>query len=282
MRIKEHSGPIPKPMVCVGYRPILWHLMKYYAHYGHKDFILCLGHGADHIKRYFVDYDETVSNDFVLTGGKDVELMRSDIHDWRITFVDTGLSACVGERLLAVREFLGDDEWFLANYADGVSDAPLDRMVEFAQASGRAATFLGVRPNYTSHVIQTDPTGAVTEVRHVTEMGLRINGGFFVMNRRFFDYILPGEDILAEPSHRMAAVGQLGSYDYDGFWACMDTFKEKKLLEDIYNAGHAPWEVWGDRRVTGDGHAGPARPHAEADPTGLGDGSLEPPVLAGR
>ena len=281
MRIKEHSGPIPKPMVRVGYRPILWHLMKYYAHYGHKDFILCLGHGADHVKRYFVDYDETVSNDFVLTGGKDVELLRSDIHDWRITFVDTGLAACVGERLQAVRPFLGDDEWFLANYADGVTDAPLDRMVDVAQASGRAATFLGVRPNYTSHVIQTDPTGAVTDVQHVTEIGLRINGGFFVMNRRFFDYIEPGEDILGAPAHRMAAVGQLGSYDYEGFWACMDTFKEKTLLEDIYNAGQAPWEVWGDRRVSGDGAPGPARPHAEVDPASLGDGALEPPVLAG-
>ena len=259
MRIKDHSGPIPKPMVRVGYRPILWHLMKYYAHYGHKDFVLCLGHGADHIKRYFVEYDETVSNDFVLTGGKDVELLRSDIHDWRITFVDTGLTACVGERLVAVRDFLGGDEWFLANYADGVSDAPLDHMIEAAQRSDRAATFLGVQPNYTSHVIEADDSGAVTDVKHVTEMGMRINGGFFVMNQRVFDFMRPGEDILGPPSLRMAAEGQLGSYAYDGFWACMDTFKEKMLLESIYRSGHAPWEVWGDRRITGDGapqHAG--------------------------
>lgn len=253
MRMREHAGPLPKPMVCIGYRPILWHLMKYYAHYGHKDFILCLGHGADIIKRYFVDYDETVSNDFVLTGGKTVDLLQSDIHDWRITFVDTGLEACVGERLLAVRPFLGDDEWFLANYADGVTSAPLDHMVEFAQASGKAATFLGVQPNYTSHVIRTAEDGTVTDVAHVTEVGLRINGGFFVMNRRFFDFIQPGEDILNEPAQRMAAAGELGSYNYDGFWACMDTFKEKRLLEDIHQVGEAPWEVWGDRRVGGDG-----------------------------
>ncbi len=268
MRIKDHSGPIPKPMVCVGYRPILWHLMKYYAHYGHKDFILCLGHGADHVKRYFVDYDETVSNDFVLTGGAHVELLRSDIHDWRITFVDTGLAASVGERLVAVRDFLDGDEWFLANYADGVTDAPLDDVVRFAQESDRAATFLGVRPNYTNHVVRSDASGAVTDVQHVTEIGLRINGGFFVMHQRFFDYIGPGEDVLGPPALRLAADGQLGSYAYDGFWACMDTFKEKKLLEDIYHSGLAPWEVWGDRRVAGDGHAGPR-----------GDGFLEPPVL---
>ena len=253
MRLREHSGPTPKPMVCVGYRPILWHLMKYYAHFGHTDFILCLGHGADVIKRYFVDYDETVSNNFVLTGGRNVELLQSDIHDWRITFVDTGLDACVGERLLAVRPFLGDDEWFLANYADGVTDAPLDHMITFAQESGKAATFLGVRPNYTSHAIRTAADGTVEDVSHITDLGLRVNGGFFVMNRRFFDYIRPGEDILGAPAHRMVADGQLGSYDYDGFWACMDTFKEKQMLEDIHRVGQAPWEVWEGRRVGGDG-----------------------------
>src|SRR5687767_11229574 len=135
MRIKEHAGPIPKPMVRVGYRPLLWHVMKYYAHYGHTDFVLCLGHGAEHIKDYFVHYQEHVSNNFVLQGGQ-VDLLQSDIQDWRITFVDTGLEACVGERLLAVRPFLGDDEVFLANYADGVTDAPLDRMVDFFHATG--------------------------------------------------------------------------------------------------------------------------------------------------
>ena len=252
-RIRDHSGPIPKPMVRIGYRPILWHLMKYYAHYGHTDFILCLGHGADYVKRYFVDYDETVSNDFVLTGGRDVELLKKDIDSWRITFVDTGLKACVGERLLAVRPFLGEDEWFLANYADGVSDAPLDDMVAFAQESGKAATFLGVRPNYTSHVIRSDQDGTVTSVAHVTEIGLRINGGFFVMNRSFFDYILPGEDIMGEPAHRMTEAKALGTYRYDGFWACMDTFKEQRLLERIHHEGNAPWEVWEPTRLTGDG-----------------------------
>lgn len=253
MRIRDHSGPIPKPMVCVGYRPILWHVMKYYAHYGHKDFILCLGHGADHVKRYFVDYDETVSNDFVLTGGGKVDLLQSDIHDWRITFVDTGHDACVGQRLLAVRPFLRDDEWFLANYADGVTDAPLDDMIAFAQQSGRACTFLGARPNYTSHVVQAGADGAVTDVQHVTEIGLQINGGFFVMNQRFFEYILPGEDIMGEPAHRMTRAGDLGAYAHDGFWACMDTFKEKRLLEDIHNRGDAPWEVWEHRQLSGDG-----------------------------
>ena len=244
MRIKDHSGPLPKPMVEIGYRPIIWHVMKYYAHYGHKDFVLCLGHGADYIKRYFVDYDETVSNDFVLNGEAGLELLRSDIHDWRITFVDTGLRANIGERLCAVRDFLGDDEWFLANYTDGVSSAPLDQVIAFAQASGRAATFLGVQPNYTSHVVRMSEDGRVDEIQHVTEIGLRINGGFFVLNQRVFDYMEPGDDLMGEPAHRMAAAGELGSFAYNGFWACMDTFKEKQLLEDIQASGAAPWEVW--------------------------------------
>ena len=258
MRIREHSGPIPKPMVKVGYRPILWHLMKYYAHHGHTDFVLCLGHGADHVKRYFVDYDETVSNDFVLTGGTDVELLQSDIHDWRITFVDTGLTSNIGERLQAVRPFLEGDEWFLANYADGLTDAPLGRVIDFARSSGRAATFLGVAPNYTSHVVEAGPDGGVTGVRHVTDVGLRINGGFFVLHQRAFDYMRFGDDLMGPPAERMAECGDLGMYRHDGFWACMDTFKEKKLLEDILKDGGAPWVVWDEAQVQGDGHLGRA------------------------
>ena len=243
MRIKDHSGPVPKPMVCIGYRPVLWHVMKYYAHYGHKDFILCLGHGGDQIKDYFVRYDETRSNDFVLDGGK-VSLLSSDLDDWRITFVDTGLNACVGERLLAVRPYLEGEEVFLANYSDGVTDAPLDDLVAHRERTGAAACFLGVRPNYTSHVIRADGEGRVTDITHVTEIGLRINGGFFAFHQRVFDYIRPGEELLHEPFQRMAAAGDLVTYRYDGFWACMDTFKEKRLLEDIHHAGDAPWEVW--------------------------------------
>lgn len=259
MRIREHSGPIPKPMVRVGYRPILWHVMKYYAHYGHKEFVLCLGHGADHIKEYFVNYNETVSNDFVLTGDGTVDLITSDIHDWKITFVDTGLNACVGERLLAVKPFLENDEVFLANYADGVSDAPLDQLIQFREETDKTAVFLGVRPNYTSHVIKAADDGTVSNIAHVTEVGLQINGGFFVMHKRIFDYINPGEDIVNEPFVRMIAEGQLGTFRYDGFWACMDTFKEKRMLEDIHNRGDAPWELWEQRSfANGDGQVSPA------------------------
>lgn len=253
MRIRDHSGPIPKPMVRIGYRPILWHVMKYYAHYGHRDFILCLGHGADYIKDYFVNYDETVSNDFVMTKGGEVDLLTSDIHDWRITFVDTGHEACVGERLMAVRHLLEDEEVFLANYADGVTDAPLDDMIRFQKENDKATVFLGVSPNYTSHVIQTVEDGSVTAVKHVTEMGLRINGGFFVLSSRVFNYMQSGEELLNEPFQRMVAAGDVSAYLHEGFWACMDTFKEKRMLDDILKMGAAPWEVWNTGSPSGDG-----------------------------
>ncbi len=254
-RIRDHSGSIPKPMVTIGYRPILWHVMKYYAHYGHKEFILCLGHGSNYIKDYFVNYNETVTNDFVISNGSQVDLLTSDIQDWRITFVETGNAATVGERLMAVRPHLANDEVFLANYADGVSDAPLDDMIRFRELEDKAVVFVSVAPNYTSHVIQTAADGTVTAVKHVTEMGLRINGGFFVMSSRVFDYIRVGEDLLNEPFQRMVAAGDVSAFAHDGFWACMDTFKEKRLLEDIQKLGGAPWEVWNSAPSGGDGVA---------------------------
>src|SRR5713101_8182639 len=131
MRLRDYSETIPKPMVTIGYRPILWHVMKYYAHFGYKDFVLCLGHRGDVIKDYFLNYSETLSNDFVLSeGGKKLDLMASDIHDWKITFVDTGLKSNIGQRLKAVERIVGDEPEFLANYSDGLSDLPLPLQLE--------------------------------------------------------------------------------------------------------------------------------------------------------
>jgi len=251
MRIREHAGPIPKPMVQIGHRPILWHIMRYYAHYGHRDFILCLGNGAEYIKDYFVNYAGHGSNDFVLEHGR-VDLLQSDIEDWRITFVHTGLEASVGERLMAVRPYLDGEEVFLANYADGLSDAPLHRMIEYRDALDRACVFVGVPPNYTSHVFESDADGNVSAFRHATRAGLRINGGFFVLHARVFDYMREGEELVEEPLQRMIAAGDVAAWKHDGFWACMDTFKEKRMLEDLQSGGAAPWEVWRPRHA-GDG-----------------------------
>src|SRR6476660_3168689 len=144
-RLREYSDTIPKPMVNIGHRPILWHLMKYYAHYGHKDFILCLGHGAVAIKNFFLKYDECVANDFVYSGGgHNIELLSKDIHDWRVTFVDTGLKSSIGERLRRVKEHLKGEEMFLANYADGLCDLDLKAYVDSFKASGKTACFISI------------------------------------------------------------------------------------------------------------------------------------------
>ena len=244
-RMREYSESIPKPMVPVGYRPILWHIMKYYAYYGHKDFVLALGYKADVIKNYFRSYDECVSNDFVLTGGgKKVELLASDIDDWRITFVDTGLKANIGMRLKAVEKHVAGEEIFLANYADGVTDAPLPDMIERLRASGSIASFVSVKPKASFHTITADPAGRVKSIDHITKSGARINGGFFVLRQEIFRYIEEGDELVEAPFHRLIEKGLLSAYAHDGFWAAMDTFKEQQELENLYGTGNAPWAVW--------------------------------------
>jgi glucose-1-phosphate cytidylyltransferase len=252
MRLREYSENIPKPMVPVGYRPILWHVMRYYAHFGHKDFILCLGYKGDTIKRYFLEYDETQSNDFVLSqGGKQVDLLASDIHDWKITFVDTGLNSNIGMRLKAVQPFLAGEEMFLANYSDGVSDLPLPGAIDTFRKSDAVASFVGVIPTQSFHLVTVEDGGKVKNIRHVKEVGMRINGGYFVMRQEIFDWMKQGEELVQEPFQRLAAAGKLLAFPYDGFWACMDTFKDKQLLEDLYSQGRVPWEVWKSDPVKG-------------------------------
>jgi len=245
MRIREQAENIPKPMVAIGYRPILWHVMKYYAYYGHKDFVLCLGYKADVIKNYFRNYDECVSNDFVLSGGgKNVELLSSDIHDWRITFVDTGLHASIGQRLKAVEKHVQNEDVFLANYTDGLSDVDLNTLIEGFLKTKKVACFVSVKPRATFHMIKADGEGTVTAIEHITKSGARMNGGFFVFRREIFQYMKSGEELVEEPFRRLIAAGQLIAHPHDSFWACMDTFKEKQELEDMYAAGKAPWVVW--------------------------------------
>ncbi len=245
MRLREYSENIPKPMVPIGYRPILWHVMKYYAHFGHKDFILCLGYRADTIKDYFLNYNECISNDFILSnGGKQVELIRSDIHDWKITFVDTGVNSNIGQRLKAVERHVAGEPVFLANYSDGLSDLQLLKMLDHFQSQGKIASFLSVKPNLSYHIVTADGAGLVRGIKDIQSSDLRINGGFFIFRREIFKYLKPGEELVQEPFQRLIAENQLISYTYDGFWKSMDTFKDKQALDDLYAKGNAPWEVW--------------------------------------
>ncbi len=245
MRIREFSESIPKPMVPIGYRPILWHVMKYYAHYGHKDFILCLGWKANVIKEYFLNYDECVSNDFVLTGGgKDVSLLASDIHDWNITFVNTGTAALIGERLMAVKPYLEGEKTFLANYTDGLSDVRLPSIVDFHHQHGGVATFMSVRPPQTFHTISIAPNGQVQQICDARSSDVWVNGGFFTLQHEIFDYLEEGEDLMGKAIIKLVGEKRAYSYRHEGFWSCMDTYKEKQTLDEMYERGNTPWEVW--------------------------------------
>jgi glucose-1-phosphate cytidylyltransferase len=235
---------LPKPLVRIGYRPMLWHVMKYYAHFGHKDFILCLGNAAELIKEYFLNYNEWVSNNFTLTdGGKTVDLETEDIGDWHITFVDTGARSNVGERLKAVEPYLRDEEIFLANYADGLTDLDLSRQVETLRTSGKVGCFLAVKPSQSFHVVRFGEDNVVSDISPVRDANVIINGGYFVFRRSIFDYIKQGEELVHEPFARLIRERQLLAYPYENFWS-MDTFKDQVELTEMYERGNPPWAVW--------------------------------------
>jgi glucose-1-phosphate cytidylyltransferase len=235
---------LPKPLVPVGEKPLLWHLMKYYAYFGHKDFILCLGFKGEEIKKFFLNYDECLSNDFVLSQGGKRQLFRSDIDDWRITFVETGLNAEIGQRLKAVRKYVENDEMFLANYSDGLSDLPLPKIIDFSIKKGKIGCLLSVKPFYAFHVVSTNPDGYVRDIRQSAKTGMRINGGYFVFKNKIFDYIKEGEDLVNEPFERLINQGELVGYEYDGFWASLDTYKDKQRLDKLVLKNNAYWQIW--------------------------------------
>jgi glucose-1-phosphate cytidylyltransferase len=245
LRMRASDDSAPKPMMPIGHRPVLWHVMRYYAHFGHTEFVLCLGYGANAVKDYFLNYQETHSNDFVLTkGGEHVELLTSDISEWRITFVDTGIDTAIGERLRRVRRFLDDDEVFLANYGDVLTDAPMNDIIDKLIASEAAASLLAVPPQDSFHVVDVDGDSRITGFTPVAAMSMRINGGYFVLRQDIFDYLHEGDDLVMDACARAAAEGRMLAIPYDGFWAPMDTLKERSRLENLYRHGQSPWAVW--------------------------------------
>ncbi len=252
MRMRDGQSDVPKPMTTVGPRPLIWHVMRYYAHFGHRDFVLCLGYGAHHVKDYFLNYDETASNDFVLKDGK-VELLGSDIRDWRITFVHTGLTSPIGERLRRVRAHVENEEMFLANYADVLTDMPLDDMVaKFRAQPDKVGALLAVPPQSAFHCVDIDDDDTVNSITTLQQMPLWENGGYFVLRPEIFDYIPENGDLVTDGAMVLAKEGRMMAYPYSGFWQPADTVKERSALEAAYQSGIRPWMLWDRERAAAD------------------------------
>ncbi|HEY6491775.1 MAG TPA: sugar phosphate nucleotidyltransferase [Trebonia sp.] len=249
MRMRDGVTNAPKPMAMIGNRPLLWHVMRYYAHYGHTDFVLCLGYGAAAVKDFFLSYDETRSNDFVLEGGdREVKLFKTDISDWRITFVDTGLHSAIGERLRRVRRFVEDEEMFLANYADVFTNVPLPDMVSHFAATDAVISLLAVPPTSSHHVVDVDENGLITQVTPVRDLRQWENGGYFVIRPEIFDHLYEGEDLVEDAIVRLVPQGRVLAYPHKGYWSPADTVKERAQLEEMYHRGDCPWMVWDPER----------------------------------
>jgi glucose-1-phosphate cytidylyltransferase len=244
-RLREHSDTVPKSLVNIGNRPIIWHLMRYYAHYGHNEFILCLGYRGDMIREYFLTYNEALSNDFTLSdGGKNIELHSRDFDKWKITFVDTGLHSNIGQRLLRAKKYLQDEDMFLANYSDGLSNFPVDKQIDEIRRHNAVASFASVQSGQSFHAVRANADGVVTFIGPLADQEVLINGGFFVLRKEIFNYINEGEELVEQPFAKLIAEGKLISYRWKGFWQCMDTFKDKINFDRMEARDNCPWMVW--------------------------------------
>ena len=269
MRMRDGVNTGPKPMAMVGERPLLWHVMRYYAHFGYTDFILCLGYGASYVKDFFLNYDETKSNDFVLeNGARDIKLFRTDISDWKITFVNTGLSSPIGERLRRVRHFVEDEPMFMANYADVLTNAPLPDMAERFGASDAIASLLAVPLQSSHHVVEIGDDGRIVQVTPMRDLRQWENGGYFIFRPEIFSHLNEGEDLVEDALMRLVQQRRVLAYAYKGYWSPADTVKERAQLEQMYENGHCPWMVWDQERCGATVLAGSAR--------GAADSGLEP------
>jgi glucose-1-phosphate cytidylyltransferase len=249
LRLHPATENIPKPLVQVGGKPVLLLLMKYYSYFGHKDFILCLGYKGDEIKKFFLNYDECIHGDFVLSNGHSKQkLFKSDIEEWNITFAETGLNSNLGQRLKAVQKYLDGEETFLANYADGITDLYLPNMINYFTERNKIGCLIAVKPAVAFHSVSIDDNGYVRNVSQLNQTPLRINGGFFIFKKQIFDYINPGEELVLEPFQRLISKNELVAYKYDGFWASLDTYKDKQRLDELASNNASLWEIWNSHK----------------------------------
>jgi len=239
----RRDSDIPKPLQTIGGHPLLWHLMRWYAHFGHTDFVICTGFGAELVRAWVLGLAG------LLAAGTDAAgtltaLLGGDDDPWHVTVVDTGVAASVGERLLAVRHHLDDEPWFLANYADTFTDVRLPEVIAAAQRADALVTLLAVPPPSTMHAVHFGADHLVRAVRPLRDEGARVNGGYFVMQPGVFDHLRPGEDLVEAPFARLAAAGRLLAHPYDGFWLPLDTMKDRLRMEALWHSGERPWAVW--------------------------------------
>jgi glucose-1-phosphate cytidylyltransferase len=246
-RLKEETEFKPKPMVKIGERPILWHIMKIYSHYGFKDFLICLGYKGSMIKEYFLNY-KIMNNDFTIQLGNKENIQFHNNHteyDWKITLVDTGMYSQTGSRVKKIEDYI-DDDYFMLTYGDGVANVNIEELVKFHKSHGKIGTMTGVHPSsrFGEFQLAGNQVLEFTE-KPQTKEGL-INGGFFVFNKDFFKYLHNEDDCILEksPLVDLAADGELMVYPHDGFWQCIDTYRELEVLNELWKKGETPWKVW--------------------------------------
>lgn len=242
VRMGEATKTTPKPMIPIGDQPIVRHIMRYYASFGHTDFIVCVGYRGDVVVDYFTFSAASSRSRRRKRNGDDLSVVVHDDVDWHVTFVDTGESANIGQRLLGASHHLETEDMFLATYGDGLTDIPLDTMIDQMRASGKTAMFASVRPSLSYHVVSADEDGAVTSIEEIDSGDVRINGGFFVFRREMLGFIEPGEELVHEPFHRLIERRELIAYRHDGFFGPMDTMKDKQRLDTLWDSGEAPWQ----------------------------------------
>ena len=245
-RLGEETHLVPKPMIEIGERPILWHIMKYYSSFGYNDFIICCGYKQYVIKQFFHDYYLHMSDvTFDFTSDNRMTVLNSGTEPWKVTLVDTGLHTMTGGRVKRVQQHIGE-ETFMLNYGDGVADIDLPAVVQFHKSHGKIATITAIQPGGRFGILDIDENDGIKSFKEKPkEEGGWINGGFMVLNRQIFDYIEGDKTVFEqEPLAGVATDGELKAYRHFGFWQCMDTMRDKQLLERLWETGEAPWRVW--------------------------------------
>ena len=244
-RLQEETQIKPKPMVEIGGRPILWHIMKIYSHFGFKEFVIALGYRGGIIKDYFLNYRTRDSNLVIDLKSGDTQVASAhDVEDWKVHLIDTGIDTMTGGRIKRVADYLGDEP-FMVTYGDGIADINLKAVLELHQKENRIATVSAVRPPARFGQIRLDKTGVIGFAEKPQADSGWINGGFFVLDSKIKKYINDDDTVFErEPLERLAQEGMLSSYQHDGFWQCMDTVRDVELLQSLWAYGNAPWRIW--------------------------------------